>query len=70
VTTDCCVHSILREALDRGYDCLLLEDCVGASSGQYHEAALSLVKKASGVFGTVSDSATFLRALGDAPNER
>jgi nicotinamidase-related amidase len=69
VTTDCCVHSILLEALDRGYECLVLEDCVGASSGQYHEAALSLVKKASGVFGTVSDSAAFIGALGGAPNE-
>src|SRR5262249_23936631 len=56
VTTDCCVHSVLREALDRGYECLVLEDCVGASSVTYHEAALTLVRKASGAFGTVSDS--------------
>src|SRR5262249_26090662 len=68
VTTDCCVHSILREALDRGYDCLVLEDCVGASSRVHHDAALALVKKASGVFGTVSDSAAFVGALGRAPS--
>lgn len=67
VTTDCCVHSILREALDRGYDCLVLEDCVGASSRVHHDAALALVKKASGVFGTVSDSAAFVGALGGPP---
>ena len=67
VTTDCCVHSILREALDRGYDCLVLEDCVGASSRVYHDAALALVKKASGVFGAVSDSAAFIGGLGGAP---
>jgi nicotinamidase-related amidase len=64
VTTDCCVHSILREALDRGYDCLVLEDCVGASGRAHHDAALSLVKKASGVFGTVSDSRALIEALG------
>jgi len=67
VTTDCCVHSILREALDRGYDCLVLEDCVGASSRVYHDAALALVKKASGVFGTVSDSGALVGALGGPP---
>ncbi len=64
VTTDCCVHSVLREAVDRGYDCLTLEDCVGATQRSYHEAALTVVKKTSGIFGTVSDSATFIRALG------
>jgi nicotinamidase-related amidase len=63
VTTDCCVHSILREALDRGYDCLVLEDCVGASGQAHHDAALSLVRKASGVFGTVSDSLRFVEAI-------
>jgi nicotinamidase-related amidase len=66
VTTDCCVHSVLREALDRGYECLVLEDCVGASDRRYHEAALTLVKKASGAFGTVSDSAAFVAAAGAA----
>jgi nicotinamidase-related amidase len=63
VTTDCCVHAVLREAIDRGYDCLVLEDCVGASRRVYHDAALTLVKKASGVFGAVSDSAAFIGAL-------
>jgi len=63
VTTDCCVHSILREALDRGYECLVLEDCVGASSRLYHEAALTLVRKASGAFGTVTDSRTLISVL-------
>jgi nicotinamidase-related amidase len=63
VTTDCCVHSVLREALDRGYDCLVLEDCVGASKPEYHAAALTLVRKASGVFGAVSNSRAFLDAI-------
>jgi nicotinamidase-related amidase len=63
VTTDCCVHSVLREALDRGYDCLVLEDCVGASSPGYHEAAMSLVRKTSGVFGAATTSPVFIDAI-------
>lgn len=63
VTTDCCVHSVLREAIDLGYDCLVLGDCVGASSRVYHEAALTLVGKTSGIFGTLSDSVTFADAI-------
>ncbi len=50
VTTDCCVTSCLREALDRGYDCLVLTDCVGSSSPVHHEAALTLMRKHSGVY--------------------
>ncbi len=52
VTTDCCVTSCLREALDRGYDCCVVEDCVGTSSQDIHDAALALVRKPGGVFGT------------------
>ena len=63
VTTDCCVHSVLREAVDRGYDCLVLEDCVGASSRVYHEAALALVGKTSGIWGALSDSGAFVDAV-------
>jgi biuret amidohydrolase len=65
VTTDCCVHSVLREALDRGYDCLVLEDCVGASERVYHDAALTVVRKRSGVFGAVSDSERVIKAISD-----
>jgi biuret amidohydrolase len=63
VTTDCCVQSTLREALDRGYDCLVLEDCVAASSPLHHEAALTLMRKASGALGTVSHSRALIAAL-------
>jgi nicotinamidase-related amidase len=65
VTTDCCVHSVLREALDRGYDCLVLEGCVGASERVYHDAALTVVRKGSGVFGAVSDSERVIKAISD-----
>jgi len=63
VTTDCCIQSNLREALDRGYMCLVLEDCVAAASRGRHEVSLALIRQASGVLGGISTSAAFLRAL-------
>jgi biuret amidohydrolase len=63
VTTDCCVTSTLREALDRGFECLVLDDCVGCATRSHHEAALALMRKPSGVFGTTANSKGFLAAL-------
>jgi nicotinamidase-related amidase len=51
VTTDCCVTSTLREGLDRGFDCLVVEDCVASRSRDAHETALKLVKQPTGIFG-------------------
>ena len=66
VTTDCCVHTILREALDRGFDCLTLDDCCGAGTRELHQAALQMIGKPSGTFGALSTSATWLAALEDS----
>jgi biuret amidohydrolase len=63
VTTDCCVTSTLREALDQGFECLVLTDCVGSATRSHHEAALTLMRKPSGVFGTTATSNAFLQAL-------
>lgn len=57
VTTQCCVHSTLREAVDRGYWCLTVADACAASEPGLHEAALQLIAGEGHLFGWVTDSA-------------
>jgi biuret amidohydrolase len=63
ITADVCVNSTLREAHDRGYECLLLSDCTGATNLDNYEAALSMVTLQGGLLGSVATSAAFLAAL-------
>jgi nicotinamidase-related amidase len=63
ITTDVCVHSTLREANDRGYECLLLSDGCAATVKENHDAALRTIQIGGGVFGTVADSRSLLDAL-------
>ena len=66
VTTEVCVNTTVREANDRGYDCLVLEDCVGSYFPEFQAAALKMIKAQGGIFGWVSDSQRFLKALARA----
>lgn len=63
ITTDVCVHTTMRDANDRGYECLMLSDCTGATDYGNYEAALKMIKMQGGVFGAVSDSASLLSAI-------
>jgi nicotinamidase-related amidase len=65
VTTEVCVNTTVREANDRGFDCLVPEDCVGSYFPEFQEAGLRMIKAQGGIFGWVTNSAQILAVLTD-----
>src|ERR1700681_1213815 len=63
VTTEVCVNTTVREANDRGYECLVPEDCVGSYFPEFQQMGLKMIKAQGGIFGWVSDSSKVLAAL-------
>lgn len=63
VTTEVCVHTTVREANDRGFECLVLEDCVASYFPEFQRAGIEMIKAQGGIFGWISTSAALLRAL-------
>ena len=63
VTTEVCVHTTVREANDRGYECIVLEDCVGSYFPEFHSVGITMIKAQGGIFGWVSDAKSAILAI-------
>ena len=67
VTTEVCVHTTVREANDRGYDAVVVSDCVGSYFPEFQRVGLQMISAQGGIFGWVTDSAALIRALASHP---
>ena len=63
VTTEVCVHTTTREANDRGYECLVVSDCVGSYFPEFQRVGLDMIKAQGGIFGWVAETAAVIPAL-------
>ncbi len=67
VTTECCVHTSIREASDRGFDNLLLSDCTSGVTAELKDAAMAIISNPFTLFGTVGTSGAVIEALASLP---
>jgi biuret amidohydrolase len=63
VTTEVCVNTTVREANDRGYDCLVVADCCGSYFPEFHDVALRMINAQGGIFGWVAPSGAVMRVI-------
>jgi nicotinamidase-related amidase len=63
VTTEVCVNTTVREANDRGFDCLVIEDCVGSYFPEFQRMGLEMIKAQGGIFGWVGSGPDLIAAL-------
>jgi nicotinamidase-related amidase len=63
VTTEVCVHTTVREANDRGYECLVLSDCVGSYFEEFQRVGLAMISAQGGIFGWVTPSENYLKVV-------
>src|ERR1700761_3697328 len=66
VTTEVCVNTTVREANDRGYDCMVVSDCCGSYFPEFHEMGLKMISAQGGIFGWVAASAAIIEALAES----
>jgi nicotinamidase-related amidase len=66
VTTEVCVHTTVREANDRGYECVVVSDCVGSYFPEFHEIGLKMIAAQGGIFGWVASCEAVVAALAAA----
>lgn len=63
IPTDTAVHSTMRDANDRGYECLLVTDCTMSCQDEHYEGILNITRFGNGLFGTTSNSEAILEVI-------
>ena len=63
VTTEVCVQSTMREANDRGYECLLIEDATESYFPEFKMGAIAMIRAQGGIVGWTAQSADLLAVL-------